>query len=901
MKKLLSYLFLLVSVVCLAACTAVVSVDSLQVSGQKTGFVLGEEFSTGEMTVIAIFTNGNEEDVTSKVTVTPSTDMSAAGNFSVEVYYEGCTAKYNIVIEKPELVSIEVDHETVAKSYLVGQELSTAGLEVVAHYTNSFTGATQEVVEPTVVVKNAAGEVVEGAFEYVGEYTVSVEFGGLSESFTVSVGNEFASVAEAVAAGIANASKVASGSYDLISFVEDWETGEYSKSVESYTYAFGKNYFTNVGDYGYVYHFELLEDGSIFGVQDAYGVNLYETTGEEMNGVHFSVLYYSFDYYGVEGLVSGLYNIAVEAGLEIFESVEAGVYSFEYNYVIESWSTYYTQIQVEFTLGDGGEISTASYSETIYYSDEVVVAEDGSWTAAEGVVKYPTTYEFKQVMGERVAENPYSTEKVLFTEFDLVTESGEVYAEGAYDLVAGTSNTISLSIGNAQPETAVVSLNEIQLVVTDENGLEISEWYGGLSYSYWDEIISIYGKQQGTYTVTVKCGEIEKSYTYSVTVGNPDWMSVQVEGEWGLIDATGTAGYIDVPSYFQVAFPEYTNNEHSVELKEAYTGVSLTEFGEGYNFIAEKAGTYVVVVKSAVVEDLVQEFTIEVKELPDLSTVLVGSYAYSNPYGGSFTVIFTPNEETEVLSGQVEISIDGAKAVYEYECVNGQLYTTYVSGEYLNCELKFNSSFGLVISYYGWDYNLSPKTVFDDIANSRYVGTISGMEVCVEIYSASYIYYSNPMMGQSTSGTVVENADGTYTITLVDSFFVDNTLILSADFSTVTVQIDMGDGPVEVVLEKPLSSLVAGQRYVVVDEQWNTIASIQFYEQDAYVYCDEVEYYSIVFSVEKAEDGSYTVVFDFAASGAEATIKDSVAVLSTDLSTLTFTTTSGTECVAVLG
>lgn len=621
MKKLLSYLFLLVAVVCLAACTAVVSVDSLQVSGQKTGFVLGEEFSTGEMTVIAIFTNGNEEDVTSKVKVTPSTDMTQAGNFVVEVYYEGCTAKYNIFVEQPQLVSIDVNHEAVVKTYKVGQEVSTEGLVVTGHYTNSITGATQEVVEAyEVVVTNAAGAVVEGAFEYVGEYTVSVEFGGFAESYKVTVSNEYASVYEAIEAGAANAHKVASGKYSV----------NYSWGSSNYEYAFGDNYFTYADEYGTTYHYSLNENGEALGasVSEDY-VSSYIDAPEYILGCQQSVIYYSVTYYGADGMVQSLYQFAKDLEIDVVESISEGVYSYSYNYTYEEldWFTeeilysYYV-INVEFKLGEGSEIKEATFTLAQYYAEQIVVAEDGTWTVIEGQVSEDqNVYKFEQVAGERTLENPYSAEKVMYKSFDLQTLTGEA-APAEVTIMAGES--VNLVIANALPETAISGFNNFDF---------ICDSFGYYAYES-DGILSISVYSAGTYDFTIVTGSIEKTIRVIALQPQPEsvaaYASEYVDFGWyaGYEMMETSTATVEAGGKLYIGgaiYPSKADQEVTIALKEEYADVSLTEvsyddFDAPYydglmlNFNSSTIGTYVVVITSVANPELSCELTITVVE-----------------------------------------------------------------------------------------------------------------------------------------------------------------------------------------------------------------------------------------------------------------------------------------------
>ena len=644
MKKLLSYLFLLVAVMVLASCEAVVSVSSLQVSGQKEEFVLGEEFSTGEMTVIAVYTNGNEEDVTSKVKVTPSTDMSAAGNFTVEVYFEGCTAEYNIRIEQPQLVSLEVKHELANKSYLVGQELSTEGVEVVAHYTNSITGETQETVENyELVVKNAAGEVVKGAFEAVGTYTVAISFGGKTESYEVEVSNNFASVEAAIAAGVANAGKVASGT-----FSKKYSWAETANVTE---YAFGNNYFTHADEYG-TYHYSLDAEGNVICASESWGeVQSYDAEPQAMNGVTDSVLYNSYTFWGADELVKVLYDAAVEAGVEIAESVNEGVYSFSYNYTIvedyggEDISYYYYNAAVSFKLGNVAEFSEVSYVQSQYYAENVVVAEDGSWSVAEGAVADDvTTYSFAQTAGERTAENPYAPEKVKYQSFDLVDAEGNA-AAAEYETLVGTPVTVY--VGNALPETANPAFNTF-VFTTDEE----VDMYGYAS----GNALNIYVYSAGTHTITITCGEIVKQVTIVTTQPQPESVAAYASE---YMDFGWMAGYemvetstvtVEAGAKLYVGglvSPSRADQSITIALKEEYTDASLSEIqpddwdvpyfdGKMLNFNSSTIGTYVVVITSVVNPELSCELTITVVE----ATIVVptpsveGMWTAVNPMTG---------------------------------------------------------------------------------------------------------------------------------------------------------------------------------------------------------------------------------------------------------------------------
>ena len=760
MKKLLSFLFLLVAVFSLAACQGVVYVDSLQVSGQKTEFVLGEEFETGQMTVIAVYTNGNEEDVTAKAKVTPSTDMSAAGNYSVKVYYEGCEAEYNIRIEQPQLTNLELKHVNVDKNYLIGESLDLAGLEVVAHYTNSITGATQSVVEDyEVVVENSKGVEVKGAFEYVGDYTVTISYGELSQSFSVAVANNYATVAEAVEAGIANAHKVASGTYT-------YGDAEYSTTQ---TYAFGENYFTYYDGYT-TYHYSEKADGTILGagVEEGGYVSAYGADPEIMLGCQDYVLYYSVAFQGAEGLVSALYNLAVESGAEVSESAVEGAYSFAYNYTLvedygDGWvDYYYYNIAVSFKLGDGAEFKSVEYVQTQYYAEQLEIAEDGSWTVVEGQVSENVyEYEFVQVAGERNIENPYSEDKVAYKSFDLVDYAGEL-APTEYNIKIG--EPVVLCIGNALPETASDAFNDFTFVCENPD-LEM-EYSAYVSFGE----VKIYVYSEGTYVITMSTGSIEKTITIVATEPSPESIATyayeEVEQWFGpeLVEVEASEITLEAgqSAYFKVAiFPEKANQEYTYEFKEATEAATVAESDnsdwnapyDSMTFSASEAGTYVVVFTSVKNPELKAELTFVVTESVKEPVTLEGKWAgeWTHPMLGTKAKFDLELRE----DGTATLACpDGFVAELAYVVEGSSIAFTATNewvGSIEGCTFDLLNG-EMVATFYVNEYDWFPSVTLHKVVETEVEGTLVGQ------WKGTFLH---PMFGLPCNATIEFFADGT--------------------------------------------------------------------------------------------------------------------------------------------
>jgi len=97
MKKIKRYaiaVVLLLSLICLTvgvvACKSNPQITALRIENARIDFMQGDEFETGEdFTVIAVYDDGTEKDVTAEVSVRQESgmDMDVAGNYQITVSY----------------------------------------------------------------------------------------------------------------------------------------------------------------------------------------------------------------------------------------------------------------------------------------------------------------------------------------------------------------------------------------------------------------------------------------------------------------------------------------------------------------------------------------------------------------------------------------------------------------------------------------------------------------------------------------------------------------------------------------------------------------------------------------------------------------------------------------------
>lgn len=129
MKKLILSLVLIFSVVCLSACGGgTTTVSELEVSGQKTEFVVGDEFSNGAIKVVAKLSDGSSLDVTGQAEVTNPASIEVAGTYAVIISYKGVYTSYQVNVKPVPVVEVPVARNFESFGELVEVTSENAGL-----------------------------------------------------------------------------------------------------------------------------------------------------------------------------------------------------------------------------------------------------------------------------------------------------------------------------------------------------------------------------------------------------------------------------------------------------------------------------------------------------------------------------------------------------------------------------------------------------------------------------------------------------------------------------------------------------------------------------------------------------------------------------------------------------
>ena len=162
--------------------TFTVNVQDVTLSGiaiasnpTKTSYYVGDTLDTTGLKLTATYNNGTTQTITSGFTCTP-TALSTAGAQTVTVNYGGKTATFTVNVQDVTLSGIAIASNPTKTSYYVGDTLDTTGLKLTATYSN---GTTQTITGGFTCTPTALTS--------AGVQTVTVNYGGKTDTFTVSV------------------------------------------------------------------------------------------------------------------------------------------------------------------------------------------------------------------------------------------------------------------------------------------------------------------------------------------------------------------------------------------------------------------------------------------------------------------------------------------------------------------------------------------------------------------------------------------------------------------------------------------------------------------------------------------------------------------------------------------
>ena len=805
MKKIFLILIVGFFAVVVAACNNLPTLESISIEGQDVEFYVGEEFNTEDLVVTAKLSDASTEVVTNQATVSHEVDTNTPGSYTVTVTYKGLVKTYTVTVLADTLLSLEV--EGLNTEYSIGEEVSFEG--VVAKETYESGRVLDADLTTYEVVIKAAEKEYTGAFCQVGENTVVLKKGEISYEYKVNVAaNLYTSIADAVAAGKANAEKVAKGAASV----------DNDGYIQEQTYAFGQGYTCVVNADGNNHYIEL-PDGSVFGLVE--GINweglpyvepAYEPLPQNLLGPDFrQVLNYAYDMYGAEGLVDTLAFVGAEAMnyKEVLpaEVTDSAVYGFSYELIIDNF--YYYFIDVEFTLDANTDVITSVNVEMKGWMFVYNESTDQYEQPTEFVTpEFTRVVTVTQEIGERNAENPYPVEDLFIQSFDVEDAEGNKLENGA-TVNAPMKEAMSLAITNINPESANTDIDKIKVTFLDEAGFETWSVFGSYEYGF----VTLTAYKAGTYKLVIASTNVEYEFNLVVDYAPLETFAAAVydNNMAELVEKDAVTIYANQV----LEFGAVVNSGANAACTAVCEGVEISQ-GDYYEFVTATLGTYVITLTSEVNPEFTATLTVTVEEAPSIDEILNGKYQFTSAMLGSAEYEFTPAAEG-AANGELVIKYEGpyvgsGEGYFTYEFVGGWLQVIPQNPGSYNCPygVEIDEQFNLLCTYNGWAQGQLVKFEETEAIEGALVGLyaatfvhpMNGFEFLMQFTFAADGTGSYSLMNSAYEGTFkYANAEGVITFSeVVASFGAEVTLSATIADNVITAKTVFSDAGNELEL-----------------------------------------------------------------------------------------------------
>ena len=153
----------------------VITAIAIRTQPNKTQYWVGEELNTAGLTLTVTYSNGSRTTVTGGFEVYGFTSTTA-GKKVVAVAYQGKTASFTVTVSAPTITGMTINTQPNKTQYWVGESLDTTGLTLT---TTLSDGSTATVTNGFTVFNFDSTT--------AGEKTLTVMFGGFTDTFTVTV------------------------------------------------------------------------------------------------------------------------------------------------------------------------------------------------------------------------------------------------------------------------------------------------------------------------------------------------------------------------------------------------------------------------------------------------------------------------------------------------------------------------------------------------------------------------------------------------------------------------------------------------------------------------------------------------------------------------------------------
>ena len=536
--------------------------------------------------------------------------------------------------------------------------------------------------------------------------------------------------------------------------------------------------------------------------------------------------------YGTEGLLEGLVDyVKKNVNKDAKYQLSSGKYELSFGY-FTSLDTYdYLVVNSSFSLGESNEVKTldmeiVSYNQSSFMvDDELKVIQLLDNATASSTKKY----KIEQVKGTRSYVNPISLDGFYATSFDL-TYNNETLSDDSVVSVEKESNA-SISLANVLPETANFNFDSIAVSVLEGNEASLNA-----NYQSFSNEISISSSKVGDYKVQVKSKKVTKTFKVKVTEAQPNRINVSysVDGPQGLTAYSYSGsiqGYVGVEYVLNATVDPFAANQ---ELVASLDGVDTADYQltkksiqlnelmparDMWCFTPLKAGTYDVLLKSAV-KDSVQEIVHIVAETaPSLKDVLASDFANKEMSALKYYVTFEPANDGMTGNMKIENRINNQMEQASYTITKGEkFYTfslTHVSGDEMNLEFKMSFDYTLFLYVVGDnDGKQMAKVTPEFLVSGTWNGTsgdyslnftlFENKEASLSMSKSDYSEYKN----LSCNFALEVKEDG-YRGTLTASSYTEDpfvelplTFTIDKDFTSISISFTYGGNNYSFTLAK---------------------------------------------------------------------------------------------------
>ena len=641
---------------------------------------------------------------------------------------------------------------------------------------------------------------------------------------------------------VKHGSDVKSGTTTFMSGTEGKLNTEYAETAK-YEYRNGYLFVETfyMGEVQYTDYYMLKKDGTPYSVRVAtseYGglqQNPEEYSENNLRGYRFNSIIYDseLNFYGAEELISLLYKEAVASLNEDF--VES--YSIVDGKVVGSFTFgehdaadgYFFRLSIEFTVSELGYLESAKVVSGKYKSDQfkdvdgcavpLTQAEyakvDPDFVVEEGKENEEVAafYNWEITLSQSTTcenenlANPYDPEVVLFQSVDFQYADGTEVPE-VITMEAMTRQL--LYVRNLVPETAIAALNPEKHTIDGEE-VPFLDPYSRLMvfYNKEDSYINISAQRViGSFEVTFNFGALYKTFIINVIPATPTELNATVSDGKTFTPSSTAKTYQGMNLSFKAVAPEaYFDTTVTASITSANANLATItwdeELGE-YVFNASEVGTYVIQMVSVKNPNVVASLTITVNELPDVASLLSGTYQYERTVAGKkkvdYIVTFEPSA-AGALNGTVTVEWvkNGTDLYfYTYDPVNG-FCLTWISGAETGVIVAMGETFNLYIERNGVQYPLAGLDLGEDENKDetagyamydymvKYSGVYeNGMDLGGTWYSnAKVVFAPNHPTAQSATtlaGTIEFTAgQDSFTGTATYSFTVSGGLVINLE------------------------------------------------------------------------------------------------------------------------